>query len=301
MIKMDVKSSLIIQIVLLICLIHICGCTKFEPSQLYSALPVDIELSEELSVKELTPGVMLVEHSFPYGSNSLVVYMGEKYYLLVDTPCTDQATAKLLDWLYATYGNEIYISAVNTGFHIDNLGGNEELAKHFIPIWGSDKTCELLDSRGKETTAISAEMFLSAPANKYYYDKYLEAEYRAPDHIFPLADGLQITFPNETIQAFYPGPSHTFDNVVVYFPKRKLLFGGCMIKTMAARGPGYKEDADMVQWPLSVAKVKDKFAEIDIVVPGHGPSGGTELLDHTIEILNIFNANNDSKSLHNSN
>jgi hypothetical protein len=29
---------------------------------------------------------------------------------------------------------------------------------------------------------------------------------------------------------FFPGAAHSADNVVVYFPKKRLLFGGCMIK-----------------------------------------------------------------------
>ena len=33
-------------------------------------------------------------------------------------------------------------------------------------------------------------------------------------------------------EPFYPGPGHTEDNIVVYFRKRNLLFGGCLLKTM---------------------------------------------------------------------
>ena len=89
---------------------------------------------------------------------------------------------------------------------------------------------------------------------------------------------------DEQVEVFFPGASHTLDNVVVYFHNRRLLYGGCMIKAAAARTPGFTADADMDAWPRSVQKVLDHFPQARLVVPGHGHCGDLGLLQHTIEI-----------------
>lgn len=48
---------------------------------------------------------------------------------------------------------------------------------------------------------------------------------------------------------------------------------------------GNTEDGSLDDWPLSVQKIIDKYPAINKVVPGHGKSGGTELLTHTKELL----------------
>jgi metallo-beta-lactamase class B len=37
-----------------------------------------------------------------------------------------------------------------------------------------------------------------------------------------------------TLQAYYPGAGHTRDNIVVWVPQDKVLFGGCLIKSLEA-------------------------------------------------------------------
>lgn len=88
---------------------------------------------------------------------------------------------------------------------------------------------------------------------------------------------------------FFPGPSHTTDNVVVYFKNERILFGGCMIKALAARTPGFVGDADMSAWPVSVQKVLDRFPDARLVVPGHGAAGDLALLSHTIRLCEQHN------------
>ena len=45
----------------------------------------------------------------------------------------------------------------------------------------------------------------------------------------------------------------------------------------------------MIEWPVSVEKVMNRFQDCKIVVPGHGKEGGIELLTHMIKILNDWN------------
>jgi metallo-beta-lactamase class B len=111
-----------------------------------------------------------------------------------------------------------------------------------------------------------------------------------PNHIFDINEGLHLKIGNEDVNVFYPGPSHTIDNVVVYFPKRKILFGGCMIKSLDSKDAGYTADADTQKWPRSVEKLLNIYKDAKIVVPGHGNYGDTGLIKHTIEVLDRVNA-----------
>jgi hypothetical protein len=56
----------------------------------------------------------------------------------------------MVGWIYENLKPE-RITAINTGFHIDNLGGNQYLRLKGIDIYGADKTCELIDESGAAT------------------------------------------------------------------------------------------------------------------------------------------------------
>ncbi len=65
-----------------------------------------------------------------------------------------------------------------------------------------------------------------------------------------------------------------------------------MILSMNHSRPGYIADANMVEWPKSVEVVQKEFNDAKIVIPGHGDWGNIDLLSHTLDILNKWNAEN---------
>ena len=83
----------------------------------------------------------------------------------------------------------------------------------------------------------------------------------------------------------YFGGGHTIDNITVYLPEKKILFGGCLIKEMAAQNLGFTGDAVMKDWAFTVQKVMAAYPDIQYVVPGHGAYGGKNLLKHTIGLV----------------
>lgn len=80
------------------------------------------------------------------------------------------------------------------------------------------------------------------------------------------------------------GEGHTKDNVVGYFPEAEAIFGGCLIKESGA-GKGNLEDANVAAWSATVKKLKRSYPRAKTVIPGHGKSGGRELLDYTIKLF----------------
>lgn len=75
------------------------------------------------------------------------------------------------------------------------------------------------------------------------------------------------------------------DNIIVWIPSEKVLFPGCLVKGVNAKGLGNTVDGDLKAYPSTIEKVLHKFPDAKIVIPGHGTVGGIELIRHTKELL----------------
>src|SRR6185295_3616589 len=75
-----------------------------------------------------------------------------------------------------------------------------------------------------------------------------------------------------TAEVFYPGPAHTRDNIVVWLPDSRVLFGGCAVRA-ATSGLGNVADADLTAYPASIRRVLERYPAAEVVVPGHGDVG----------------------------
>ena len=104
-----------------------------------------------------------------------------------------------------------------------------------------------------------------------------------PTRIFDSKAGLDLKFGSETALLRFPGVGHSVDNLLVFLPKRGLLFGGCMLLAAEANKPGNVADGDQAAWLKSLRGLKTDG--IKLVVPGHGEPGGIGLVSHTIEVL----------------
>jgi glyoxylase-like metal-dependent hydrolase (beta-lactamase superfamily II) len=241
------------------------------------------QLNDDLVIQEIEKNLFVVTHSFPFAANCLLVRYSSNIFLLVDTPWNNDATQLLFEWIKKTYG-EFKLVAVNTHFHRDNLGGNDYLISQDVPVYGSDLTIQLLGEKGRARTNALYESL-----QKPEYEQYLEAlkasKIKAPDRIFKLDHGLELRISEGIVDIFFPGTGHSPDNVVVYFRERKVLFGGCMVKSMNSKTLGYAGDADLNEWPKSLQNIKKKFKEIRLVIPGHGKWGNMSLLHHTIKLV----------------
>jgi len=241
------------------------------------------QIAEDLYIREVDSGVYIVTHEFPWPANSLVVEMDNGTLVLVDTPYTPEATTELLVWLDDHFG-EREMNAINSGFHVDNLGGNAALIENDILVYGSSYTVELLEERG-EASRKRTLGWLQGGEYETYRLGHEATPYVGPTHVFELEDGLELEIGDETVQIFFPGEAHKPDNVVVYFEGRGLLFGGCMV--LAENGIGNTSDASMHEWADSIRVLED--FPVQIVVPGHGDRTDTDLLAYTVELIEASN------------
>lgn len=251
-------------------------------------LEAPFAISGDLSVEKVAEGVVKAIHAFPWGANSLVIEMENSDVVLIDTPYTYEATKELVEWIRGLTGPQTHFAAINTGFHFDNLGGNQYLAEQGIPIYGTSKTIDMIQERGEK----SRDWFLQSlqtPQNKRYYEAYKNLAYVPPSEVIDLAMDKEkmLSFGAESLILYYPGETHSPDNITVYYPEKKILFGGCMIKELSAANLGNTDDANLGKWPASIERLMSKYneANVKIVIPGHGKTGDIRLLDRTLELL----------------
>ncbi len=241
------------------------------------------QVTSDINITEIESGVWQIEHKFPWAANSLIVDCGENEFLWIDTPYTEEATADVYFWLTMKFG-EVKLTEINTGFHIDNLGGNGFLVEKGIPVYGSTLTSKLVEERGDSTQQQMLD-WLKGPKNKRFFLTYKNFKFTKPNRLFDINEGLNIQVGDQNVEVWFPGESHSPDNLVVYLPDKKLLFGGCMVKSVNSRTPGFTGDANMLEWAPSLKRVLTKYADAKLVVPGHGSPGGLELITHTIGLL----------------
>lgn len=186
-----------------------------------------------------------------FPSNGLVVVDGTRAYL-VDTAWREQDTPILVQWI-EDHGWEL-AGALITHFHDDRASGIAYLHQRGIPTIALAATNDLLTQAGLE------------PAQQAFRDS-------------------DFSWVKNLIDVYYPGPGHTVDNVVVWLPRQRVLFGGCLVKEFGAVNLGNTADADVGHWSASVAKLQTKYPDATIVVPGHGAWGDGRLLAHTIDLV----------------
>src|SRR5262249_9581159 len=142
-------------------------------------------------------------------SNGLIA-VTERGLLLVDTAWTESQTEAVLAWGDRTLRRP-WIGAVITHDHADRAGGLAALERPHIPVAALDLTVAKLTRRGvRGVTTLFA----------------------ARDGVFKDARGFE---------AYYPGPGHAPDNIVLRFPG--LTYGGCLVKSMVAEDLGFTGDA----------------------------------------------------------
>lgn len=278
------------KVIITIVMIFTINCAFAQPEKQQAK---QIKINDEMYYNIVADNVYMITHYFPYyGGNSLIVLLKNNTAVLIDSPYDGIATLVLLEWIDKQFG-ELKLYAIVTGFHQDNLGGNEVLIERDIPVYGMQLTANLLKTEGEDFKKIIIES-VKNNENKMFLERYTNLVLTPPDHTFELKkdESKLIEIENEKFEFYYPGESHTVDNSVVYLHGKNILFGGCMIRALSDHRPGYIKYANMKEWPVSVEFVAEKFSKSKVVIPGHGFEGDFSLIQHTIDILDIWNENN---------
>lgn len=246
------------------------GCELNPPSTAPSTTKTDVEpgrIDEELALKRLAPDTYLVVHEPFVAANVLVAKMPDGTVVICSSPFDTVASRALVGWVKRALA-PTRIVAIDTHFHLDGTAGNEAYREAGAVVYASNLTQRLLVEKGASMRDESATRFEGAERERMRSMKIVLAE-----RTFDEREGLRLTFGGEEVRVVFPGAGHSPDNVVVFFPARSVVFGGCMIK--GSRSIGYIGDADLDHWEAAVDEAEKLGAKI--VVPGHGAPGGPEL------------------------
>lgn len=190
-----------------------------------------------------------------FSSNGMIVIRNGQA-LMIDTPMDNDKTEKLTRYLKDSLRVDV-TKLISGHFHDDCLGG-----------------LGYLQSIGVESVA-----------NSRTVAKCKELGLPVPSRAF--TDSLIFDFNGEQIECRYFGAGHSFDNITVWIPGNKILFGGCLVKSIDSGGLGNLSDAVVADWDHTIKQILEKFPLICTVIPGHGDFGGPELLTHTIELVKM--------------
>lgn len=212
----------------------------------------------QLEVKKLVKNVW-VHTSYntfkgtTYPSNGLIISTSDGV-VLIDKAWGDEQTKQLLAWVKDNLKQPVKMCIV-THAHDDRMGGISVLQKQNIAVFSSAQTAQL-----------AAAQNLGKPDSSLQLNQ-------------PFSVGEQ------KLVAFYPGAGHTVDNLVIYLPQQKVLFGGCLVKDAKAIDLGNTADADLSNWPKAIQQVQQEFPKAKLVVPGHGQWSDQIALTHTLHLL----------------
>lgn len=201
-------------------------------------------------------------HLEEYGrfpSNGMIIIRNGEA-LMIDTPMDNNKTESLVKYLKDSLSVKV-TKLIIGHFHDDCLGG-----------------LEYLQSIGVESIA-----------NSRTIAKCIDLGLPVPTTSF--TEALNIDFNGEQIECRFFGAGHSFDNITVWIPGKKILFGGCLVKSANSRGLGNLSDAVVEDWVETLRKVMTSYPEAETVVPGHGDPGSLQLVTHTIQLVEMETGN----------
>ena len=173
--------------------------------------------------------------------------------VLFDTPWDTTQFQPLLDSIKLKHNKNVVLCFA-THWHSDKTAGLEYYKQQGIRTYTTVRT----DSLSKKNNKKRAE-FLMTKDTTFKIGKY-------------------------SFEVYYPGQGHTADNIVAWFNKEKILYGGCLIKGVDAENLGYLGDANLFEYETTLKKVQKKFPNPRYIVISHSNWMSINSLKHSIKL-----------------
>jgi metallo-beta-lactamase class B len=192
----------------------------------------------------------------PVPSNSMYL-VTSKGVVLFDTPWDSTQFQPLLDSIKMKHDKEVVL-CISTHFHEDRTAGLEFYRRKGIQTFTTEQT----DILSKERHEKRAEFLV-----------YKDSLFTVGQHTF---------------QTYYGGQGHSPDNIVIWFDKEKILYGGCLVKSTEADDLGNLGDANVQAWAITIKNIQHKFVSPDYIIPGHLDWHSKESLVHTLYLIQQY-------------
>jgi metallo-beta-lactamase class B len=188
-----------------------------------------------------------------YPSNGMYL-VTQSGVVMIDTPWDTTQFQPLLDSIQKRHQQKVVL-CISTHFHNDRTAGLAYYRSVGIRTYTSLKTYRLCMEQNEKTPQFTFE------------------------------DDTLFTVGNHHIETYYGGAGHSPDNIVVWLPEHKILYGGCLVKSTETDNIGNLSDARLDEWPVTLKKVIKKFSGPHMVIPGHLGWGNRRSLQHTLKLL----------------
>lgn len=179
--------------------------------------------------------------------------------VMFDTPWDTTQFQPLLDSIYKRHQKKV-VMAFATHWHSDKTAGLEYYRKAGIETY----TTALTDLLSQKNNAKRAE-FLLQKDTSFIFDQY-------------------------KFETYYPGEGHTQDNIVIWFPKEKILLGGCLIKGAKDENLGFLGDGNTKEYANTLLKVQKKYPNPNYIITTHSDWRDINSLNNSIRLAKELNA-----------
>jgi metallo-beta-lactamase class B len=173
--------------------------------------------------------------------------------VLFDTPWDTTQFQPLLDSIKQRHNKTVTI-CIATHWHSDRTEGLAYYKNQGIKTY----TTALTDEWSKKNNKKRAE---------YLIEK--DTTFRVGEYSF---------------ETYYPGQGHTADNIVIWFEKEKILYGGCLIKGVGAKNLGYLGDANVIAYLETLKNVEKKYPNPKFIIISHSEWDNVNSLKHSIKL-----------------
>lgn len=177
----------------------------------------------------------------------------DKGVVLFDTPWDTTQFQPLLDSIKLKHKKSVSI-CIATHWHSDRTEGLEYYKKQGIKTY----TTTLTDKFSRDNNKKRAEFLMTK------------------DTVFNVG---QYSF-----EVYYPGEGHTADNIIAWFDKEKVLYGGCLIKGASAENLGNLDDANIAEYETTLKRVQKKCSSPKHIVVSHHDWANINSLKNSIKL-----------------
>ena len=177
--------------------------------------------------------------------------------VMFDTPWDTTQFQPLLDSIQLKH-NKTVVMCFATHWHSDRTEGLEYYKQQGIKTYTTVLTDELSKKNNKKRAEILMTKDTVFNVGQYFFETY------------------------------YPGQGHTTDNIVIWFKKEKILYGGCLIKGVDNKDLGYLGDANVTAYASTLKKVQKKYRNPKFIIISHSDWNNINSLKHSLMMSNIF-------------
>lgn len=189
----------------------------------------------------------------PTPANGLYL-ITDKGVVMIDTPWDTTQFQPLLDSIELRHQKKV-IFCIATHSHEDRTGGLAYYKQNGIKTYTTKRTDSICEKQGEKRAE-----FIFTRDTTFKVGQY-------------------------SFQTFYGGEGHTKDNIVIWFNKDKILYGGCLLKSTEATDLGYVKESNLEAWPLTLKKIRRKFGTPPYSITGHQDWSDNKALEHTLSLL----------------